>query len=346
MAIDLYSTRSMMRQLETLFPPQSFLLDNFFPEVDIASEEAIDIDIVRGKRKMAPFVHPSHTGKVDRRDGYTTKTLKPAYVKVLRPSEAADFIKRWPGETIYQTKSREQKMAELMAKDLFEMNEQLTRREEWMCAQQLTTGTIPIVGEGVNVTIDLGIAATHDLANTSLIDNGWASATNSRPLDDIDAWQLVISQDSGLIARDLLLGETAWNKFYASEQVQNEWLPLGGQNIGTTLIKGDETTGAIFRGIARSKRIWTYNELYLDDDGSTVGKMIPDKRAVLVARGARAVKHYGLIHDLAAPGGAAVRSFPKTWDEQNPSVRYVMLQSAPLPFFHQIDGFVTALVVA
>lgn len=346
MAIDLYSTRSMMRQLETLFPPQSFLRDNFFPETNIATEEAIDIDIVKGKRKMAPFVHPSHTGKIDRREGYTTKTLKPAYVKVIRPSEAADFIKRWAGETIYQTKSREQKMAELMAKDLFEMNEQLTRREEWMCAQQLTTGTIPVVGEGVNVTIDLGLGATHDLVNTNLIDNGWATASSCKPLDDIDAWQLVISKDSGLIARDLILGETAWAKFIASDQVQEEWLPAGGQNIGTSLVRGDETTGAIFRGVARSKRIWTYNELYLDDDGTTVGEMIPAKRAVLVARGARAVKHYGLILDLDAPGGAAVRAFPKSWDEKNPSMRYVMLQSAPLPFFHQIDGFVTALVVA
>ena len=346
MAIDLYATRSMMKQIETTFPPQSWLLDNFFTETDISQSEHVDVDVLTGKRKMAPFVHPSSAGVVDRRTGYSTKTMKPAYVKPYRISEAADYLKRFPGENIYASKSRDQKVAELMAKDLFELNEQITRREEWMAAQQLTTGQIPIVGEGVSVTIDLGLQSTHNLVNTDLVDNGWATASSCAPLTDLDAWQLVISQDSGFVARDVIMGATAYTKFIASDQVQEEWLPAGGQFTGTALVRGDETTGAIWRGQARGKNIWTYNELYLDDDGSTVGKMIPDKRVVMVARGARAVKHYGAIMDMDAPGGAAVRVFPKSWRESNPSVQYVMLQSAPLPFFHQIDAFLTALVVA
>lgn len=344
--IDLYSTRTMMRILETTFPPATFLRDTFFTETDFADGEFVDIDVIKGKRKMAPFVHPRHKGKLDLRQGYTTKTLKPPYIKVYRPSEAADFIKRSPGENLYSPQSRGQKEIALMTKDLFELNEQITRREEWMCAQQLTSGAVNIDGEGVSVTITLDLTSGHALANTDLIANGWATASTAKPLDDLDALQLTISKDSGRVARDVMMGETAWAKFIASDQVLAEWLPSGGQAIGTALILGDSVTGPIFRGVARSKNIWTYNELFLEDDGSTVGKMIPDKKVVMIARGAMAVKHYGIILDLAVPGGAKVRVFPKSYEEDNPSVRYVLLQSAPLPFFHEVDAFGYMQVIA
>ena len=74
--------------------------------------------------------------------------------------------------------------------------------------------------------------------------------------------------------------------------------------------------------------------------------MIPDKKIVMVARGAMAIRHYGVIYDLAAPGGAKLRVFPKTYEEDNPSVRYLLVQSAPLPFFHEVDAFAFAQVVA
>ncbi len=37
------------------------------------------------------------------------------------------------------------------------LNDATTRREEWMAVQAIVTGTIPIVGEGVNETIDFGL---------------------------------------------------------------------------------------------------------------------------------------------------------------------------------------------
>ena len=36
------------------------------------------------------------------------------------------------------------------------LDDSISRREEWMCAQALTTGAIQIVGKGVNEEIDFG----------------------------------------------------------------------------------------------------------------------------------------------------------------------------------------------
>lgn len=80
----------------------------------------------------------------------------------------------------------------------------------------------------------------------------------------------------------------------------------------------------------------TITEWYLDDTG-VEQPMIPENMLLLGADDARTARHYGAIHDLDA--SAAVRYFPKSWTMEDPSVRFVMLQSAPLVIPHQIDAF-------
>ncbi|PCJ51688.1 MAG: capsid protein, partial [Planctomycetota bacterium] len=71
--------------------------------------------------------------------------------------------------------------------------------------------------------------------------------------------------------------------------------------------------------------------------------MIPEDTLILGADNARTARHYGAIHDLDAT--AAVQYFPKSWTQEDPSVRFVMLQSAPLVIPHQIDAFMSVQAV-
>ena len=344
MAIDIFTTREMLSVINEIFPARTFLADTYFAATQIHDTEFVDIDIVKGRRKMAPFVSPMHEGHVMTREGYTTQTFKPAYVKPKMVSTAADFLKRQPGENLFSNMNRAQRAAAMMASDLALMDEYITRREEWMCAQLLNTGTVHVVGDGVDVTIDLNLDSSHVLTPGDLAGGVDWLDTDATPLDDLDAIQLLISQDSGLTCNRFLLATDAWLAFIKHAQVRGEWLPAGGQAIGSNFVRGDNFEGAIFQGLARNKAIWTYNEQYIDDDGS-VKSMIQSKKVIAAAEGARSVRHYGAIMDLSAPGGASLRRFPKSWEEQDPSVRYVMVQSAPLPVFHQIDGLVIATVL-
>lgn len=342
----LFETRQMLSQISEMFPANNFLLNTFFREVNVTESEHIDIEVEKGKRKMAPFVHPLRQGKIDTREGYTAKSMKPAYVKPKRSSTAADYLAKFIGENPYAPMSRAEKAAMLQAKDLSEMLDQIARREEWMAAQQLTSGLIPVVGEGVNVTIDLGIDTSHVLANTDLIDNGWATASSCAPLDDLEALQLLISKDSGLYADVAVFGATAWQKFAASAQVVAEDIKVDSSRAtGTSVERPANVKGAIYKGTARGIDLWVYNEWYLDD-ADVLQPMIPAKKMFLASSQARAIRHYGAIMDVEVPGGAPVRVWPKTWVEKDPSQRILLLQSAPLPIYHQVDGIVIAQVVA
>jgi len=94
----------------------------------------------------------------------------------------------------------------------------------------------------------------------------------------------------------------------------------------------------------RGKRIWTYNEWYLDEAG-VEQPMIPTNKIVMGSRAARAVRNYGAIVDLELQGSAALRFWPKSWITKDPSTRWLLMQSAPLPVINEPDAFAFATVI-
>lgn len=341
----LFSTRTLQRVLEILKPAQSFILDTFFPEEVFSSTEFVDIDIVKGRRKLAPLVHPLHEGSVDTRQGYTTNTIKVPYIKPKRPTSAADVLQRAAGENPYSAMNAQQRAALLLTNDTRDLMDQIVRREEFMAVEALFKGEITVKGEGFNgQVIDLQMAANHKLANTALNDNGWATAATALPLDDLDDFKIRIAQDSGQNAVEVIMGSTAFKLFMASSQVKDE---LNNRRIdGNVIVAQSERTGAILHGVMRGYRIFTYNEWYEDNNGDEQ-PMIDPKKVMMGSTVARAVRHYGAIQDLDIPSGSAsVRFFPKSWRMPDPSVQWLMIQSAPLPVPHEVDAFLFASVIA
>ena len=76
MSIDLFNTRTMIEAVEQMKRPTSFFRDTFFPTYRTFVTEQVDVDIVKARRRVAPFVKPGLPGKVVNRDGYSTKFYK------------------------------------------------------------------------------------------------------------------------------------------------------------------------------------------------------------------------------------------------------------------------------
>ena len=111
---------------------------------------------------------PDQDGKLVERGGYQTKTYKPPYIKEIIPTEAANLMLRAAGETIYQQNVGlpAQRAARQLGLDLAELDDMITRREEWMAAQALFTGQITVIGDGVDDLIDFGYESDHKVVLT------------------------------------------------------------------------------------------------------------------------------------------------------------------------------------
>lgn len=349
MAYDLFDARTMMTALEQAKPPKTFLLDTFFGGAPRTFDtEGVDIDIIKGKRRLAPFVNPRREGKVVEKRGFKTRTYKPAYVKPKMVTTAEDILKRDPGQHIYAPNSGPAASAAAeVGRNLAEMDAMITRREEWMAAMSLTTGTCPIIGEGVDDLVDFLMEATHLPALTGAA--LWSAPATATPLQDLKTWKRLIAKDSGISPTHAIMGLTALDEFLRCEEIIGtaggvssvfNMINVQMGRIDPQLLPGGVTYYGTLQELGLE--IYTYEEWYVDDDSDIEAPMMPTNKVLLGNPMARTERMYGAIRDLSAL--AAIPRFPKSWTVEDPSARFIMLQSAPLMAPIQVDAFLCATV--
>lgn len=354
MSIDLFNTRFLLDTVNQFKRPKRFLLDTFFKGFRQFDTKEVDIDIYKGKRRMAPFVSPLMEGKVMERLGYTTNKYAPPYVKPKRPTTAGDLLVRTPGTVVYPgSQTAGDRAAALLTKDLMELQDSITRREEWMAASALTTGKILVKGDGVDDQIDFLMAADHKVTLAGAFK--WDDLDNSDPPKDLKDWCLLTLKDSGTCCNTTVMDPDAWTLFINHPKVKGNSELLSRFKIQTGQIDpqqiddGVAFCGTISDGIVFCD-IYVYAEWYIDDqDNDTEKPILPSGTVICGNRNAQNTKLYGAIQDMKALqtlGGTLIAApfYPKTWLTDDPSIQWLMLQSSPLPALNQPDAFVAAKV--
>ena len=203
----------------------------------------------------------------------------------------------------------------------------LTRRLEVMAAEVLRTGKATITGDGYeSVLVDFGRAAGHTI--TLGVGSKWGD-TNVKPLDNLEDWALTVARASGATVTDVVFTVAAWRKFRENTEAQKA-IDLQIGQTANFQIPVASIEGLEFKGIIGGKRLWVYTGWYVDPQTDTETEIIPDGWVILVAaNGLLGTRHYGAIRDEQA-GFQAREFFSKSWFVEDPPVRYLMTQSAPL----------------
>lgn len=351
--IDIFDTRTMLEAVEQMKRSRMFLRDMCFPPAQPVDTETVDVDIIKGKRRLAPFVSPLSEGKRVDDIGFSTSTLKPGYIKPFKITTAQQLLHRLPGNTIYQGGQTIEQRAQIkLGQDLGELMDMIDRREEWMAAKAMDSGiiTMKIKAEtgDKTVTVDFQMANSHKitLAGNDL----WSDTTNSDPVAKLRAVSQMIAQDSGLSPDTLILGSDAATAFINHPKVK-DLLNFRRADMGEIKVQ-QLPNGVSYLGQLRAPSlfidVYTYDEWFIDEDTDTEGPMVPVKKAWMCSTRCSCKTLYAVIQDMEAieGGQAAVSRFPKSWIPQNPSVRHVMVQSAPLVAMLQPDAFASIQVLA
>jgi hypothetical protein len=327
--MDIFSTQILTKVVENLPTPSSFLLDTFFPNVQTSDKEEIFFDVTDSKPRITPFVSPLLPGKVVDSGGYSTKSFKPAYAKDKRRFDANIPYKRVAGETIGGILSPAQRFERALATTLQDQLDNLTRREEVMAAEILKSGQVSVSGDGYpSTTVSFGRDSSLTKALTG--SNTWAS-TGIKPLDNLEDWAADIQSKSGTVAKTVVMDPDAWKIFRANASVEKYLDYRRGTNNTLTadpIVRGKDTK-ARYVGSIGDFDIYIYNDSYINDSG-VVTNLLPSKTVILGSSdGLDGTRCYGAIHDEKA-NWTANRYFTKSWVEEDPSVRWLLLQSAPL----------------
>lgn len=327
--MDIFSTQVLAKVVERLRTPPSFLLDTFFPNVQTSDKEEIFFDVTDSKPRISPFVSPLLPGKVVDGAGYQTKSFKPAYVKDKRRFDANIPYKRVAGEIIGGSLSPAQRYERALATTLSDQLDNLTRREEVMASEILRTGKVIVSGDGYpSQTVDFG----RDGELSKVLTGGatWESS-GVNPVDNLEDWAISVQDKSGVVAKTVVMDPLAWKIFRANDEVKKYLDIRRGTNNSLNIDPALRTEDAKARyvGTIGDFDIWVYNDTYINESG-VLSKLLPEKSVLLGSReGLEGTRCYGAIHDEKA-NWTASRYFTKSWLEEDPSVRWLLLQSAPL----------------
>jgi len=344
MSIDIFSSRSMLKQIEYIYPVRTPFLSKFFTETKRSQSEYIDIDFVRGTRKLAPYVGANMQGKLIEKRGFERRSVQPPYIKIKDVTTAEDLLKTKPGMNIYEGGRTGQQLArEELAKQMKEFMDMIIRRMEFMAHQSLSTqGSITYSGDGISLSVDFNMKTTHKITLTGT--DKWDDTTNADPVGDLKTWYELIKKDSGLIPRDVIMDQDAAALFLNHPKVSGSTSVFDNRRIDLGQINPRELpSGLEFLGTLRRPNVdlYSYSEYY-ETDAGVVTPIMTSKTVIMGSTDARCVQHFGAIKDLEAL--APVKFFPNSWIEKDPSARLLLVQSSPLVAPHQIDGFAHATV--
>jgi len=333
--MSIYATKAMARAMRQDKKAGTFLMDKFFGTVDPKIGKTVTIDIIKGKRRIAPFQTPRVEGTLVEKRGHSTREYTPAYLKPKQELEATEVVDdRIAGDNEYALTTPQERESIALATQLNDLEEMIIRSEEWMCAQQLVNGFVDVVGVGVNYRIDLGMEASHKITVATV----WSDKVNATPFSDIGDAVTLISKDAGISANCVLANSDTIEEMLDTDDLDKK-LNTRRMDLGqiNPMQFGENAT---YYGdlIVKGKRleVWSYDEWYVDDAG-VEQPMIPVGKVVVTSDNADFRRHYSAIKDKKA-GWAAIPRFPKTWEQEDPSITWIMVQSAPLPAAHQIDA--------
>ena len=344
MAVSIFDTRSMFKQVEYIFVLKTPFLNMFFTETRKSQTEYIDIDFVRHTRKLAPYVGPQMEAKVRAKLGFERRSVQPPYIKEKDVTTAEDLLRTQPGQHIYLPgKTGVQLAREELAKALQKFINEIIRRTEFMAHEALSTqGPITYSGEGILLTVDFNMQSSHKITLTSTAK--WDDYTNSNPLANLKTWHQLIKKDSGLVPRIVMMDVDATALFMNHPKIVGAASVFQTDKVQLGQIKPAELpNGLEYIGTLRHPNVdlFSYSEYY-DTEGGTTTPIMTSKTLIMGSREARCIQHYAAIKDLKAR--TPVKWFPSSWTENDPSARFLMVQSSPLMAPHQIDGFLHATV--
>lgn len=335
MAFQVYDLVTLLDVLYVFHKPNPFWLQ-FFPRQINFTTQKIAFDRVNADyRRLAPFVAPNVQGQVRAREGYDTVEFQPAYVKPKHIIDADQILVRQPGEALSTGTLTPIERRDAVIADILERHTQMhTMTQEWMAAQAIITGKVTISGDNYP-TVTLDFRRDPSLTITLTGTATWDQTATANPLNDIYNARDQVRVLCGANVQDIVFGRTAWSHFKSRPDIQQ---------LLNVLYRGSDTTIAqIFdnfsddheflgelRGIGGNGmlRLWLYSGKY-NDENSVLQDILDPDTVVGISPNVEGTRCFGAIRDHGA-NYQALEMFPKMWAEEDPSVEYLMTQSAPL----------------
>ena len=332
-----FSTTTVIEGVVQRWAVPSFLRDMFFNERDFIDSDVVQVDSMKGGRGLAPFILPLEGQVIGRRRPFQRSYVEAPIIAPARVITLREARKPGWGETPYNYKSPEERVADLIARDTRDMDDEIARTEEYMCAQCMFEGKIPInYRNKTNIVIDYGFT------NTTTLAKYWTDAT-ADPLNDLRLVQQALN-GNGYSGNVAIYSPEAWNALMGNPIVKEALkVPMASLAPMSSIATGEIPPSGVMRAPSFTNPVmdnWIYSGNYTKATGTkgdteTAVPYVP-KGSVLV--GSSNVNHrliYAQVTQIEQEDGRfhsyLLDRVPKIECNVNKNFFMYTLTSRPLP---------------
>lgn len=335
-----YTTDELIQTLEQV-PNIKKFFTKFFGTNKTTLNEKLEVQVKKGKKRLAPFVAPRIGGVIMERDGFSTYSVTTPKLAPSRVLTIDNILKQTFGEHIKNKKTPEERADEIFAKDLTDLEEYIANRKEWMARQIILEGNINVIDieKGVDINIDYNFTNKDTLVGGAM----WSEAT-SDPIADIKSWRKEILKKSGVNANMCIMGENAFNAFLNHNTVKEK---LNLLNVSLGEIKPQMIDEALtFQGKIEGIEIYTFDEWILNDEDIEEA-MMPIDSVLMVHKNIGEMWHGSvtLLDDSDEFVVYENEIIPQIITDKKASTKELTLYSRPLPVPFDVDSWFVAKVL-
>lgn len=355
MALDIFKTHHLLAAVKTLVPARTFLRDRYFPTndaTDLFMTDDVLVEYKDGNKKVAPFVAPRHKGITILRDGSYMERYTPPLTAPRRVLTIDDLSRRGFGEALLSELTPEQRQATMLMNDMDELSTMITRREELMAAEILTTNKCVMkhYADDLSTVVEEKTIQFYEGGSNPasyVTTNKW-DQPNASIVDDIHGMISMLSA-KGLPATDLIVGADVAAVILNDEKIQ-KLLDIRNYNIGTIApieLPDGVSRIAVLNVYGRNINVFAYDETYENEDGEDT-PIIPAKTAIVTAPNAGRTL-YGAVTQIEQEDGLfhtyAGRRVPKYLSDPVKDVRTITVSSAPLLIPNNVNPWIVSTVL-
>lgn len=341
---DYYEPRFLMGVIKTAPALKTFFKTRFFNNSITFPTEKVSFEIQEGKRRLAPYVSPRMGSETIERDEYSVKTYSTPLIAPNRVITNDTLAQKLLGEPIWNSGvTPDERAAKIAAQDIMDLQDTITRREEFMCARVKQDGKLTIKGKGVNEVVEYGFEnlVTVDAADrwTPSFDIMGQLSTITREMskDGINPDMLILGSD----AAAMMLKNERYLKLLDNRRVEIGEIRPSELESGITYLGRVIVPGASFD-------MYSYNEWYpdttdLDTNGEPKLKPLVDPETVIIQSSREKNSMlYGAITHVDKAGNFVTHMteyVPRSWFTENPSQKFVSISTRPLPMPHDLKSW-------
>ena len=341
--MDQYNLKMLILALSQTKKPNLFLWNLLVKGIKAETKRKFEVHLRKAKRSITPFVGPDMPGVYLGREEFAIEDFEPPMIKPVRTAHANEVFKQGFGQNIYGDTAPNAEAQNTLASELVDLDDAITRKENIMLAELLTTGKMSIKGKGVSRE---AISYGTDPENFETLTGAEAwNKPGSDPFADLERWQMLVLKKTGILIDSVVMTMKAKEAFMVNPKII-EKLKYTDQNILRIEPRklGD---GASYLGTIPDLNIdfYSFIDWYTDEKGEEV-ELLPNG-GVLACKAKSVTVHYGAISQMVD----GVRSIftgarvPKHWVDEDADLEKIRLSASPLPVLEDADSIIFANVI-